>query len=156
MLKKILCITGRSGLFELKSYGKNMVIVESLIDHKRSPAYSREKIVSLGDIAIYTTAEDKPLAEVLETIRDKYEGKPLDLELIKTDQQIDEFFAAVLPNYDVDRVHRSDIKKLAKWYNILVGAGITEFKAEAKEEQQDSEAAKPADDTPQDGTASDA
>ena len=133
MLKKILSITGRPGLFELKSYGKGMVIVESLIDHKRTPAFSRDKIISLGDISIYTTAEDKPLTEVLEAVRVKYDGKQLDTAQLKTDQQIDEFFAGVLPDYDVDRVRRSDIKKLINWYNILIGAGFTEFKANEEE-----------------------
>ncbi|MBR6283226.1 MAG: DUF5606 domain-containing protein [Muribaculaceae bacterium] len=139
MLKKILSITGRSGLFELKTYGKNMVIVESLVDHKRSPAYAREKIVSLGDIAIYTTADDKPLVEVLEAIREKNDSKPLDLDQLKSDQQLDDFFTSVLPTYDVDRVHRADIKKVAKWYNILIGAGFTEFKAEAPAESEKEE-----------------
>ena len=145
MLKKILSITGRQGLFELKTYGKNMVIVESLIDHKRTPAYSRDKIVSLGDIAIYTTSEDVPLVQVLEAIRVKYNGKPLDKDTLKTNEQIDAFFADVLPNYDTDRVYRTDIKKLINWYTILIEAGFTEFKTEeenapaAEEEKPEAE-----------------
>ncbi len=148
MLKKILSITGRPGLFELKSYGKNMVIVESLLDHKRSPAYSRDKIISLGDIAIYTTADDRPLADVMESIREKFDGKPVNMDEIKTDEQIDAFFASVLPDYDVDRVHRTDIKKIAKWYNILVEAGFTEFKkTEEETEKETSEEPTPAQDS---------
>lgn len=141
MLKKILNITGRSGLFELKTYGKNMVIVESLVDHKRVPAYSRDKIVSLGDIAIYTTADDVPLAQVLESIRLKYNGQPLDKAQLKTNEQIDAFFAEVLPNYDADRVYRTDIKKIINWYNILVEAGYKQFVEPEAEGEAEAEAA---------------
>lgn len=140
MLKKILCISGRSGLYELKSYGKNMVIVEGLADHKRFPAYARDKIISLGDIAIYTTAEEVPLGQVLQTIYDQQNGAVLNADDYKTNEQIDEFFAKVLPNYDVDRVYRTDIKKVITWYNILVNAGYTHFVPEEAEAEENAEA----------------
>ena len=40
----------------------------------------------------------------------------------------------MLENWDQDRVHNSDIKKVITWYNILVGAGITEFTTKEEEE----------------------
>ena len=138
MLKKILCISGRPGLYELKSYGKNMIIVEGLADKKRFPAYTRDKIISLGDISMYTTDQDVPLGEVLQSVYKKCEGKELDLAKIKTDDQLDKFFAEVLPNYDSERVYRSDIRKLFNWYNMLVKAGITDFTK--KEEEPEAEA----------------
>ena len=64
MLKTILSISGKPGLYKLVSQGKNMLIVESLADKKRFPAYGNEKIISLGDIAMYTDTEDVPLKEV--------------------------------------------------------------------------------------------
>ena len=140
MLKKILCISGRSGLYELKSYGKNMVIVESLADHKRIPAYSRDKIISLGDIAIYTTSKEVPLGEVMTTIYEQQNGKQLPIDELKTNEQIDAFFAKVLPDYDVDRVYRTDIKKVISWYNILIDAGFTKFVEEDKAEETPAEA----------------
>lgn len=140
MLKKVLCISGRSGLYELKSYGKNMVIVEGLADHKRFPAYARDKIISLGDIAIYTTAEEVPLGQVLQTIYDQQNGAVLNADDYKTNEQIDEFFAKVLPNYDVDRVYRTDIKKVITWYNILVNASYTHFVPEEAEAEENAEA----------------
>ena len=75
MLKKILNISGKPGLYKLLSYGKNSIIVESLVDKKRMPANARDKIISLGDIAIYTTGDDIPLNKVLEAVYEKYEGK---------------------------------------------------------------------------------
>lgn len=121
------------------SYGKSMLVVENLETKKRIPAYSRDRIVSLGDIAIYTTEEEVPLGKVLEAIRDKFEAKPLDLEKYKTDDQLDAFFKEVLPTYDEERVYKSDIRKLMGWYNLLINAGITDYSKKEEEEKEDKE-----------------
>lgn len=144
MLKEVLCISGKPGLYKLISYGKNLVIVESLVDHKRQPAHSRDKIISLGDVAIYTTGDDVPLSNVFQSILEKYDGKAIDSADYKTAEALDEFFKGVLPNYDVDRVYKTDIKKVINWYNILVNAGYTTFKDEEKKEadSQDKQDAK--------------
>ncbi|MDD6475571.1 MAG: DUF5606 domain-containing protein [Sodaliphilus pleomorphus] len=144
MLKEVLCISGKPGLYKLISYGKNLVIVESLVDHKRQPAHSRDKIISLGDVAIYTTGDDVPLSNVFQSILEKYDGKAIDSANYKTAEALDEFFKGVLPNYDVDRVYKTDIKKVINWYNILVNAGYTTFKEEEKNEadSQDKQDAK--------------
>lgn len=136
MLKTVLSISGRPGLFKLVSQGKNMLIVESLGTGKRMPAYAHDKIISLGDIAIYTMEEDIPLADVFESIKEKNEGKIVDIKSMKSDKEIREYFATVLPDFDDERVYTNDIKKVFSWYNILVEAGMTEFKIEedAKEE----------------------
>ena len=134
MLKEVLCISGKPGLYKLISYGKNLVIVESLVDHKRQPAHSRDKIISLGDVAIYTTGDDVPLSNVFQSILEKYDGKAIDSANYKTAEALDEVFKGVLPNYDVDRVYKTDIKKVINWYNILVNAGYTTFKDEEKKE----------------------
>ena len=65
MLRDILSITGKPGLYKLVSRGNNMLIVESLLDGKRMPTYARDKIVSLGEISMYTMGEDIALSEVL-------------------------------------------------------------------------------------------
>ena len=75
MLKEILSVSGKPGLFKLVSQGKNMLIVESLIDGKRIPAYTKDKVVSLSDIAIFTDAEEVPLAEVFEKVKAKENGE---------------------------------------------------------------------------------
>lgn len=129
MLKKILSISGKPGLYKLISYGKNLIVVENLADNKRIPAYSRDKIISLGDIAIYTDSEEVALGEVFKTIYEKYDHKQLDAKQYKEAPALKEFFEGVLPNYDRDRVYNTDIKKVISWYNILVGAGITDFVA---------------------------
>lgn len=127
MLKDILSISGRQGLFKLISYGKNIIVVESLLDGKRTAATARDRIVSLGDIAIYTTGDDRPLGQVLEAVKEKTGGKPVDAAVVKDPAALTKFIKEVLPEFDEERVHQSDIKKLATWYNILVNAGITTF-----------------------------
>lgn len=131
MLKTILSISGKPGLYKLVSHGKNMLIVESLTDKRRVPAYAKDKVISLGDIAIYTEEEEVPLHEVLTNVLNKEEGKVSSINPSKAaPNELREYFAEVLPNFDRERVYPSDIKKLLSWYNILVKAGITDFTPE--------------------------
>jgi len=133
MLKKILSISGRPGLYQLISYGKNMLLVETIPASHRFPIHSRERVMSLGDISIYTTSEDVPLSQVLENVGKKYDFKVIDAKALSSPDQLHEFMNGVLENWDNERVHNSDIKKIISWYNILVGAGITDFTTEEEE-----------------------
>lgn len=134
MLKTILAISGKPGLYKLISQAKNMLVVESVADKKRMPCYASEKVISLGDIAMYTDAEEIPLAQVLDAVKKKENGAVAALDYRKAAaEDLHAFMAEVLPNYDRDRVHTSDIKKLIQWYNLLVAGGITEFVAPAEE-----------------------
>ena len=131
MLKNILSITGKPGLYKLVNQGNNMLIVESLVDGKRMPTYARDKIVSLGEISMYTMGEDIALSEVLTNVGKKEGLQVVSFDPKKADNdQLRDFFAQVLPDYDRERVYPSDIRKLIQWYNILIGAGITDFTAE--------------------------
>ena len=143
MLKKILSISGRPGLYQLVSYGKNMLLVESLNDKRRFPVHSRERVMSLGDISIFTLSEDVPLTQVFENIGKKFDNKAIDNKAYSTPDQLQEFMNGALENWDQDRVHNSDIKKIISWYNILVNAGITDFTAK---EEENVEEAKPEED----------
>ena len=143
MLQPILSISGKSGLFRLISRGKNTLIVEGIGTGRRIPTYSSDRIVSLSDISIYTAEDDKPLSEVMETIYSQHEGKQLDAATLgKDNDSLRAFFAEVLPDYDVDRVYPSDIRKIISWYNILVGDGFTTFLSEeepAETEEKENE-----------------
>lgn len=140
MLKKILSISGRPGLYKLVSYGKNMLLVEALADHKRFPVHSRERVMALGDISIFTTSDDIPLSQVMENVSKKYDNQVIDPKSFATPDQLHEFMASVLENWDEDRVHNSDIKKIISWYNCLVSAGITDFSVKEKTEENAEEA----------------
>jgi hypothetical protein len=127
MLKEILSVSGKPGLFKLISQGKNMFVAESLIDHKRIPVYMRDKVISLGDISIYTEDEEVPLAEVLTKIKEKENGQAIDYSASISPEELKAYLETVLPNFDKDRVYPSDIKKMMSWYNLLVKEGLTDF-----------------------------
>lgn len=135
MKQTILSIAGRPGLYKLVSRGNNSLIVETLDEtHTRRPAFATDRVTSLSDIAMYTDEEDIPLGTVLASVRDKEEGKPCSLNWRKASaNELQTYFGEVLPNFDRDRVHNSDIKKLLQWYDILVKAGITDFEPETEE-----------------------
>ena len=133
MLKTILSISGKPGLFKLVSHGKNMLIVESLGDNKRVPAYAKDKVISLGDIAIYTDETEVPLNEVLTSVKNKENGQKASISTSAKPEELRAYFAEILPNFDRERVYPSDIKKLIGWYNLLIGAGITDFTPEEGE-----------------------
>lgn len=136
MLKDILSITGKPGLYKLVNRGNNMLIVESLLDGKRMPTYARDKIVSLGEISMYTMGEDIPLAEVLTKLGEKEGLKVASVDPKKADNdQLRDFFGEVLPDFDRDRVYPSDIRKLIQWYNILIQAGMTDFSIDEEGEE---------------------
>lgn len=141
MLKTILAISGKPGLYRLVSRGNKMLIVETIDEtKKRIPAHSADKVVSLADISIYTDDDNEvSLSSVFESIREKYEGKAVELSAKKADQsEIISFFEKVLPNYDTDRVRVSDMRKVLAWYNLLIKDGMTSF-ADANEAEEEGE-----------------
>lgn len=143
MIKDILSISGKPGLFKLVSRGKNMLIVESIIDKKRIPVYDHDKVTSLADIAIYTDGDDKPLSALMEDIKNKQNGAAISVDPKKASgDELKSFLKDVLPNFDEDRVYPSDIKKIITWFNLLINNGITDFKDETlpkKEEEKTEE-----------------
>ena len=129
MLKMILTVAGKPGLYKLVSSGRNMLIVEAIdATKKRQPIHATDKVVSLGDIAMYTDDEEVPLWQVLENVKAKCEGAACAIDYKKaSNKELADFFAEVLPNYDRDRVYMSHVRKLIQWYNLLVSCGLTEF-----------------------------
>src|SRR5690606_28264372 len=139
-LTKILAISGKPGLYKVLGQTQNNgIIVESLLDGKRFPAYAANKISSLEDISIYTSDEDVPLKVIFKSIYDKENGK----QTLSTNEDISKlrtYFKEILPNYDEERVYNSDIKKVFKWYNELFDAGIIDqLKEESKPEEKATE-----------------
>ncbi|MBQ3949006.1 MAG: DUF5606 domain-containing protein [Bacteroidales bacterium] len=139
-LSKILVVAGKPDIYELVSQTKNGAIVESLADKKRCPVFKSDRISSLNEISIFTTEEEKPLGEVLQDIFRKEEGKPITFEIKKAaGTDLFAYFKEVLPNYDTEHVHTSDVKKVLLWYNLLVNAGkidLEEPETEQKEEEK--------------------
>jgi len=139
MLKEILVVSGKPGLYRLISKGSNLLVIESLADKKRIPAYSRDKVISLGDVSIYTDGDEAvSIREVFASIQKKKSEDTGTLDIAKAQpDELRAYFAEILPNFDRDRVYPTDIKKILKWYDMLIANGITDFSA--KEEEQATE-----------------
>lgn len=134
MLKTILAITGKPGLFKIVTHSQRTLVVEDIISKKRTPVHARDKVVSLGDIAMYTEGDDKPLSEILDLVYEKQNGEKINVKAMDNDALRDKF-AEILPDYDRDRVYPSDIKKLFAWFNLLTEAGFTKFTEEEQEDE---------------------
>tara|TARA_Y100000815_G_C13197259_1_gene445358 strand:- start:414 stop:845 length:432 start_codon:yes stop_codon:yes gene_type:complete len=135
-LEKVLAISGKPGLYELKAQTRGGFVAESLADGKKISVNVRHNVSMLSEIAMYTYTEEVPLRAVFEKIAEKEDGKEA-ISHKESKAKLEEYFKEILPEYDEDRVYASDIKKVFQWYNILVNAGITDFsepEAEAKEE----------------------
>jgi hypothetical protein len=144
MLKTIISLPGKTGLFRLISQSKKLIIVESIADQRRIPVYVSERAASLGEISIYTEQDNVPLSQVLQTIVEKQNGAPVVLESDpKAAETLKTWFAEILPEFDRQRVHVSDIKKIITWYNFLVEHGWTKFDDESPENTDDAENASP-------------
>ncbi|GGG64082.1 DUF5606 family protein [Epilithonimonas arachidiradicis] len=121
-LEKIISISGKPGLFKLVSQLKNGFIVEDISTKKKASISNSSQVSLLDNIAMFTFDKEVPLFEVFENIAKKYDYKPT-INHKSSSEELRAFMAESLPNYDVERVYESDIKKLAQWYNLLQKAG---------------------------------
>ena len=140
-LTGIIAISGKPGLYKVIAQGKNSIIVESLVDNKRIPAYASDRISALDDISIYTYDEDAPLRDLLTAMYKKQDGKEApshkeDLSVLQA------YIIEILPNYDQERVYPSDIKKMFQWYNLLLKSGNLKLEEAEKEEKAEKKPAK--------------
>ncbi len=134
-LEKILSISGKPGLYELKAQTRAGFVAESLINGKKLAVNLRHDVSMLSEIAIYTVDDEMPLPVVFEKIYAKEEGKK-SISHKSSKAELEAYFSEILPEYDADRVYGSDIKKVFQWYNLLIENGITSFtKSEETEEE---------------------
>ena len=129
-LSKIVSISGKSGLYLVKSQAVGRLIVESVIDGKCTPAFAHDRMSSLEEISIFSTDEDRPLKDVFKMIHEKM-GDKVDFDYKKaTPEQLREKFAFVMPDYDEEAVYPSDMKKVFAWYQMLMDKNLLDFTEE--------------------------
>lgn len=129
-LSKILSISGMSDLFKVVAQGKSGLIVESLADKKRIPVHSSSKVSVLDNISIYVNNGDTiPLQDLLKKIYEKQKGSQAP-DSKSSDVELKKFFEEILPDYDKEKVHTSDIRKAILWYNLLLKTDIFTKKEE--------------------------
>lgn len=134
-LKNILAISGKSGLYKLLGRTRGGVIVESIADKKRMPISSTNSISALEEIAMYTETDELPIREIMRRIAEKENNGPAPAH--KSDPKIlAEYFAAIVPDYDRERVYDAHIRKLFQWYNILQSASLVSKEVEEDEKEE--------------------
>ena len=141
-LSKVVTISGKPGLFLVTSSGAGKLVVESLLDGKRTPAFANDKISSLEEISIFTTGDDKPLKEVFVSIHEKI-GDNIGFDTKRVSPvELKEKFMLVLPEYDEDSVYQSDMKKVFQWYQLLNDKGLLDFTVEEAKTEENAEETK--------------
>ena len=141
MLNEILTISGKQGLFKLLTQGRGALIVESVDGaKKRFPIQRNDKVVSLGDISIFTDEKEMPLREVFQAIEAKYGKSEISFDWHKaSNAELLKFFAGIVPVFDRDRVYPSHIRKIAGWYDLLVKYGENDFTEPESQQQVEEE-----------------
>ena len=137
-LKDILSISGKSGLYKFVSQGRNSIIVEAIEDGKRMAIPASAKVSALEDIAIFTKTEEVSLADCFKKIFEKENGKQT-IDHKSTPEELKVFMETILPDYDIDRVYVSDMKKLVMWYNILIDHNLLKPDEEEEAEKEKGE-----------------
>ena len=137
-LEGILSISGKPGLFKLVSRAKNKIIVESLIDGKRTPIHSHMQVNMLEEIGIYTYDDTQPISEIFDKITKREKGGKT-ISHKASIEELTTFFREVLTDYDEERVYLSDIKKIIQWYNTLQSANLIEVPKKEKEKEKKKE-----------------
>ena len=135
-LSKIVSISGKPGLYQIKSQAIGRIIVESVVDGKCVPAFARDRMSSLEEISIFSTEEDRPLKDVFKMIHEKM-GDEVDFDFKKASpEQLREKFAFVMPDYDEEAVYPSDMKKVFAWYQMLNDKGLLDFTVEPESKEE--------------------
>lgn len=136
--QKILAISGKPGLYELKVQTRSGFVAEALLDGKKITVGLRSNVSLLSEIAVFTYNEEVKLLDIFKTIATKENGEPT-ISHKESDDKLKSYFREILPEFDEDRVYTSDIKKIFSWYNLLQPKGYVTIEAlntEVKEEEE--------------------
>lgn len=135
---KIISVSGKPGLYELTAQSRSSIIVKSLDDGSKTAISNAHRVSTLADITIYTDGGDVPLEEVFKKFHEKQGAQPIDVD-VKDPEALQEYLFSVLPEYDEDRVYTSDIRKMVKWYNLIVKFYPDAFTADEESTEEASE-----------------
>lgn len=139
-IKDIVSLTGSPGLHQVVKADERAIIVESLDEKKRRQMIRGNMMVSkLVDVSIYTEDDSEPLVTVLQNIVEKY-GDELPVTKKSKKDELMQFLASVLPEFDDERVYPSNVKKMISWYKILRQYEVSlEWKKEDEDKPEESQ-----------------
>ncbi len=133
-VSNILAVSGLPGLYTLVSSRSNGLVVADIDSGKnRFCSVRKHQFTPLETVAIYTNTDTTPLVDIFQKIKDQQESNPvIDIKSSDNDE-IEDYFLSIVPDYDEDRVYVSDMKKVIKWYNFLESRGMLEPVADEEE-----------------------
>jgi len=138
-LSEYYTIPGKPGVFKMLSQSKSNAVMESLVDGKRLPVFTSDKISSLEEIGMFTNGEDVPLTKVFQNIFRKENGSQASVSPKADNKALQAYFSEILPDWDKDRVYVSDIKKLITWYNLLAEKNLISLEEKSDEPGENTE-----------------
>jgi hypothetical protein len=147
-ISDVLAISGKPGLFKVLASSTKNLVVESMIDGKRSSVPGSIRVSSLSDITMYTLENDVPLKTILHSMHEKTKGTAT-ISHNSSPQEVKDFCDSVVSDLDHDRVYASDLRKLVQWYNLLISQKALPFDPEDIEKDgKDSDDSKDSKDSP--------
>ena len=119
-LNNILSISGRPGLFKLQTQTSQCIVATSIIDGKRIVTSGNQQISMLSEIQIYCIGKKIPLSEVFKKMLVYEKGSTTSIKPKSPVTDLKKYFSDILNDYDKNHVYSSDIRKIIRWYNVLV------------------------------------
>jgi hypothetical protein len=133
---KIIAVTGLPGLFELLTSKNDGAIVRSLEDKSTKFVSSRVHNFShLESIEVFTVRDNVNLVDIFRAMENEG-GKVPDG---KDASALKKYFEKVCPDLDFERVYTSDLKKMAKWFDILKANNVEIKLTEQPEVEEEAE-----------------
>ena len=119
-LDEVISISSRQGLFKILSKTRYGFIAQSLIDNKKISTKINDQISILNEIQVFGNNEKKPLEEIFKSIFKNENGLQTKITHKSSKDDLMNYFYLIFDNYDKDRVYPNDVKKIIKWYNLLL------------------------------------
>ena len=141
-LEKYPVVAGVPGVHKLVSSRPNGLVIEDRHEGRtRFVPVRQQQVTPIATVAIYTDTDEGTIAltDVFQKMLDQYDTLP-PADLNANSAVLREYFTAILPEHDRDRVHINDIKKCIKWFNFMQEKGIfAEAQREAAAAQESEE-----------------
>ncbi len=137
-LDDLVAVSGMSGVFKLAANRDNGLIIEDLDSGKRKFAPARKhQFTPLASIGIFTLEDSTELKFIFRTMVEQMEENPVP-STSGSSKELHAYFRKILADYDEDKVHTSDIKKVIKWFNFLNERSLIDMEdePEAKDEEE--------------------
>ena len=137
-IDKVISISGKPGLYTLVTQSSNGFIAENFENNRKTSVPASVNVSLLNNIAIYTETEEVPLVDVFQKIYEKENGG-VAINHKSSEAELRSYMEEVLPDYDENRVYKSDLKKLFQWYNILHKNNMLESSEEEEKSNEEEE-----------------